>query len=85
LPLARARWIVSTLPKAGISLALLQSLRRHGYRGRVALAAHDERDAAALRRAGADRVLMPFSDAADLAARELAEEVAQEVMTSATG
>ena len=64
LPLRQARWVVSTAPEREVNLALLASLRAHGFSGRVAARAHDESDAEALQRAGADLVLAPFRDAA---------------------
>ncbi|RJQ46729.1 MAG: sodium:proton exchanger [Gammaproteobacteria bacterium] len=74
LPLSQARWVVSTLPQIEINLALLDALRRHGFEGRIAMAAHSERDAGRLAQAGVDKVLMPFDDAADFAANTIAEE-----------
>ncbi|MDP2238865.1 MAG: cation:proton antiporter [Burkholderiales bacterium] len=76
LPLGRLRWIVSTLPQAEINLALLKALRHHGYGGRVAMAAHSDSDSRALAAAGVDRVLSPYSDAADFAARTIAGDLA---------
>jgi len=64
LPLRQARWVVSTAPEREVNLALLASLRAHGFSGRVAARAHDDFDAEALQRAGADLVLAPFRDAA---------------------
>ncbi len=68
LPLAWARWVVSTLPQLEFNLALMDALRQHGYTGRIALTAHNDRDAKKLTAAGADKVLFPFDDAADFAA-----------------
>lgn len=75
LPLSRARWVVSTLPQIEINLALLDALRRHGFEGRIAMAAHSERDAGRLAQAGVNKVLMPFDDAADFAANTIAKEL----------
>ena len=61
LPLGRARWVVSTPPERGVNLTLLKALRDLGYRGSIAVAAHDDEDAKALAWAGATRVLAPFS------------------------
>ncbi|QKT04498.1 cation:proton antiporter [Ectothiorhodospiraceae bacterium 2226] len=72
LPLGSARWVVSTLPDRDVNLALLDSLRSHGFPGRLGVAAHGEAAAEALRLAGADRVFMPYRDAAERAAAELA-------------
>jgi Kef-type K+ transport system membrane component KefB len=77
LPLSGARWAVAALPDAAANVQLLHALRRHGYAGRVALTARDERDAGALRRSRPDLVLMPFSDAADLAAETLRNDLAR--------
>jgi uncharacterized protein YbjT (DUF2867 family) len=54
------------------NLTLLNALREHGFPGRVAVTAHTPEDAARLEAAGADLVLQPFRDAADLAATALA-------------
>lgn len=75
LPLAQARWVVSTAPQRDVNLALLQALRAHGFRGRTALTAHTEADAAQLREKGAHRVLMPFADAAQQAAEIIVESL----------
>ena len=64
LPLQRAQWIVSTAPEREVNLALLFALRLHGYRGNVALRAHDGADAEVLEGAGADVVLAPLRDGA---------------------
>lgn len=72
LPLSGARWVVSTLPQRELNLTLLRALDNHGYGGKMAVTAHDDTDAHALRRAGADMVLNPFTNAADFAALELA-------------
>ena len=64
LPLQGAKWIVSTAPEREVNLALLAALRLHGYRGKVAVRAHDPVDAEVLERAGADVVLAPLRDGA---------------------
>jgi Kef-type K+ transport system membrane component KefB len=78
LPLARARWVISTLPQVEINLTLLKALRAHGYRGRLAMAAHAEHDAGVLRKAGVDKVFSPYTDAADFAARTITGELIRE-------
>ncbi|MEX0958538.1 MAG: cation:proton antiporter family protein [Burkholderiales bacterium] len=75
LPLGYAKWVVSTLPEAHLNAALIQNLRRLGFRGRVALTAHTEYAASQLREAGAQIVLRPFHDAADFAAEHIAGEL----------
>lgn len=75
LPLRGADWAVSAVPQHETGLvdddprwALLGALKDAGFEGRVALAAHGEETAEAMRAAGADLVLMPFRDAAAEAA-----------------
>ena len=75
LPLAGTRWVVSTLPQLDVNLGLLDALRRHGYRGRVAMTAHAPADILRLEHAGVDRVLQPFDDAAEFAARAIGNEI----------
>jgi Kef-type K+ transport system membrane component KefB len=64
LPLDQVEWVICTAAQLDTNLALVHALRHHGYRGRAALTAHTPADAERLRRAGVDRVLMPFTDAA---------------------
>jgi Kef-type K+ transport system membrane component KefB len=78
LPLGHVRWVISTLPQPDINLTLVEALRNHGYRGQIAMAAHSEEDARALERAGVDRVLAPYADAADFAARTIATALGAE-------
>jgi Kef-type K+ transport system membrane component KefB len=74
LPLAEARWIVSTVPSRDAGLVLLHSLEHHGYGGRVALTVHHDDEAEELRRRGADVVLSPFGDAVEHTVRALGIE-----------
>lgn len=75
LPMARAQWIVSTVPihPTGLSyedtrMTLLQLARNStGFCGRIAVASHHPRDTEELFASGADLVLEPFQDAADRA------------------
>jgi Kef-type K+ transport system membrane component KefB len=74
LPLAQAKWIVSTVPihPTGLShedtrTTLIQLTRTAGFPGRVAVASHSTSDSEILFGAGADMVLQPFQDAADRA------------------
>lgn len=64
LPLAQTQWIVSTIPSRDINLTLCHTLRQHGYAGQLALTAHTLNDAERLSAAGAEVVLLPFTDAA---------------------
>lgn len=74
---------MSSIPHRDVNRLILQSLPRHGYQGRTALAAHTLHDARALEEAGADIVLLPFADAADQAVdRLLAEDPAPDTAPS---
>lgn len=67
LPLQHTRWVVNAIPGGEANLTLLKSLRERGYQGKVVLTAHSQREAETYRRAGADKVLWPFVDAAEQA------------------
>ncbi|GAA2494968.1 cation:proton antiporter family protein [Streptomyces gobitricini] len=74
LPLSHARCVISTVPLAETSKALLHGLRHHDYRGKVALTAHSERDAEQLAAVGADLILRPYPLAA-MAADEVLDQL----------
>ena len=74
LPLAGARWLVSTTPVhvTGLSYedmreTLLQTSREIGFRGQIAVTSHSEAETRELEASGADVVLEPYQDAADRA------------------
>jgi len=74
LPLAKAQWVVSTVPVHATGLShedprntLIQLIRMAGFRGRIAVTSQHKRDTEQLFAAGADIVLEPFQDAADRA------------------
>jgi Kef-type K+ transport system membrane component KefB len=71
LPLARARWVVSTLPSVEANRALIGALRSHRYEGPISVSLHTdfEPDAEALRALGATHLFFPHRDAADFAAQ----------------
>lgn len=64
LPLDGTRWVVCTVRRREVGLALLRALRHHGYSGRIALSAHHDEDAEELLARGADHVLRPYEAAA---------------------
>jgi len=64
LPLGQARWVLSSVREKDINLTLLHGLRNLDYKGCVAVTAHTASDAEQLNNAGADRVLIPYADAA---------------------
>jgi Kef-type K+ transport system membrane component KefB len=71
LPVQQALWVVTTLPQWESNRALLHALREAGFAGQVAGVVRDDVHAGALRRAGIEKILNPFTDAADLAAHDL--------------
>ena len=75
LPLHQARWIVSSLPTWESNRALLGALKEIGFAGQVGAVALDAVHQVQLERAGVTRVLYPFDDAADQAARSLCSEI----------
>jgi len=82
LPLARTTWVVCTLsgqPRGASQrddprFLLLDTLASGDYPGLVAVATHRSEEAPALTAAGADRVLLPFHDAAQQAVEGLMPE-----------
>ena len=64
LPLEGVRWVVSTVRRREVGLALLHALEHHGYTGQVLLSAHDAHDAESLLARGAHHVLRPYEAAA---------------------
>jgi len=82
LPLGQVRWVLSSVREMPVNLALLHGLREYGYKGRVAVTAHTLHNAGQLKQAGADRVLIPYADAAAEAVDYLFGEVIQTVSES---
>ena len=64
LPLTQANWVLCSVREMPINLTLLHGLRDYNYKGYVAVTAHTSADAKQLQQAGADQVLMPYTDAA---------------------
>ncbi len=75
LPVAQARWVVSTIPLDEANRMLLHGLKGAGFRGRTAVAVRDEQQARDLERFGVHRIFMPFDDAACHAAEQLLVEL----------
>lgn len=71
LPLGKVRWVVSSVREMPVNLALLNSLRDHGYKGCVAVTAYTTSNVEQLKYAGVDRVLIPYADAAEKAVDNL--------------
>jgi len=81
LPLAGVPWVVSTLPDRAANHALLNALKEHHYSGQIAIVARDEADAASLRTLGQVEIILPFNQAADFAALDLAARIATSELT----
>jgi Kef-type K+ transport system membrane component KefB len=77
LPLAGVPWVISTLPDRASNQALLSGLAEHHYSGQIAIVARDEADAASLRTLGQAEIIVPFNQAADFAALDLAARIAE--------
>jgi Kef-type K+ transport system membrane component KefB len=75
LPLGQAGWLISSLPAWDGNQALLHAIAEVGFAGRVAAVARDAEHGRRLEAAGVARVLNPFDDAADHAARSLHAEI----------
>jgi Kef-type K+ transport system membrane component KefB len=84
LPLMSASWVVSTVRSLDANLTLITSLRRSGYRGRIAVASEDPAHCALYDAAGADVTVQPLHIAAvPLLDRILAHDEAAEVLDGA--
>jgi len=68
LHLSHIRWVISSIRRSQANMSLIESLRRAGYAGLVAVPAYDQSEESSLLAAGADLVFDPFSDAAIQAA-----------------
>lgn len=77
LPLEHTPWVITTFPQWESNRAFLEALRQAGFSGKVAGVVRDEVHGDAMGAAGVARVLNPFNDAADFAARNFAVEIAQ--------
>lgn len=71
LPLSSTVWVVSTVRDRSINRVLLNGLRQNNYRGKVAIASANQRDASLFQDDGIDIILVPYADAAKEAADKL--------------
>jgi len=85
LPLASAKWVISTVSHHGPDMTaldprttLLRTLESEGFQGRVAVAVYRHSEVALVEGAGADIVLEPFEDAADTTMERVVESLSQE-------
>jgi len=82
LPLAQARWVLSSVREKDINLALLHGLHDFNYKGSIAVTANSSADAKQLQQAGADQVLIPYTDAAAEAVDKLYGESGEQASTT---
>lgn len=73
LPVDQTLWVVSTVRDRDLNLALQKALKNRNFPGKVVLTSSNEDEAEDFLEAGADAVLRPFADAADLAVEYLLE------------
>ena len=78
LPLSRTRGVISTIPHLTANLLLIETLRRLGFAGTIAVTVHHERDAEVLSAAEGVTILRPFSAAATKLVDEMVEPDAPE-------
>lgn len=71
MTLSDKAWVISAIPNMEVNMALLNVLKERGFRGKRAFIAHSEEDAEELKKAGADLVLFPFTDAAERAVERI--------------
>lgn len=77
LPLARARWVVSTVREPDVNRMLIHALKQSDYHGKIAVSTSDPRVPHGFNEEDVDMLLIPFSDAANEAATRLMPMQAQ--------
>jgi len=82
LPLEGVRWVVSTVSQydPGLTfedprMVLLDTLGKLGFSGKIAVSTQREKEKELLEEWGANRVFLPFDDAAEQAARRIQEDI----------
>jgi len=76
LPLAGVPWVVSCLPDISANRALISALTEHHYAGNIALVARDDTDADEFKNLGQVEIILPFNQAADFTALDIAARIA---------
>lgn len=71
LPLSQVKWVISTVPSLQLNLTLLDTLRKEGYHGSVALTTHSEEEVPKLKGLSANLVVLPYEQAAQRTAERL--------------
>lgn len=74
LPLKKASWVISALPRHGLDflhedprLVILHALKDNQYEGRIAIACHHKESAEYFAKRGIDLIFLPYHDAAERA------------------
>ncbi len=75
LPMKQVEWVITTLPLWDANRGLLHALQESGYHGPIAGVVRDAIHGEQLTRAGITRIMNPYLDAADHAARKFADEL----------
>lgn len=73
LPLKHTAVVISSLPRCDANISLLKCLKAADYQGKTIVTAHSSADAGLLQAEGADQVLLPFTDAAEVIGERIAE------------
>ena len=73
LPLAKVRWVVSTLPEHDANQCLVEALRAQKFAGKVAVVVRGTEEVPEWEGRGVDRIFRLYEDAADYAALDIAE------------
>ncbi len=60
LPLDRAKWVICTIPSPDINIALSHELKRHNFKGQIALMAHNSTQADQISKVQPDQLMEPF-------------------------
>ncbi len=78
LSLDNVEWVICTARERHVSYSLIHTLQDLGYQGRIAVTANSTIEAARLEQAGADRVMVPYADAASEAVDRLLQPAEKE-------
>ncbi len=78
LSLDNVEWVICTARERHVSHSLIHTLQDLGYQGRIAVTANSAIEAARLEQAGADRVMVPYADAASEAVDRLLQPAEKE-------
>ncbi|WP_198302012.1 NAD-binding protein [Croceicoccus marinus] len=78
LPLKSAEWVISTLQHHGPALVdqdprltMMRTLKADGFKGKIAIAVYRHSDVEHVEGLGADVILEPFEDAAQMTVNEI--------------